>query len=307
MKIDIVVVNWNSGPLLQECVESILKFGRPLVARTVVVDNNSSDESHKFMVDLPNTTLIQAPTNLGFGKACNLGAKICDGDYILFLNPDSRLYQHTLEDVLEFMSRERNSSIGICGVRLEDEHGETARSCSRFPSVKGFLSKAIGLTRLAPSFGSAMNEWDHSHSRKVDQVIGAFFFVRKNLFDSLNGFDERFFVYFEEVDFAYRAKQVGLSNYYLAETAAFHLGGGVSRHVKSRRLFYSMRSRIQYAIKNFDSKDAYLVIFITLIIEPFTRIILSLFTLSTTSLKESISAFLKLYVWSFNSLLRGNL
>ena len=93
-------MNWNSGPLLRDCLESVIQHGAAVVNKIVVVDNGSSDGSLEFLLDLPGTTIIEAHVNLGFGRACNLGAKICESDFVLFLNPDARIYDHTLDMLL---------------------------------------------------------------------------------------------------------------------------------------------------------------------------------------------------------------
>jgi len=104
-------------------------------------------------------------------------------------------------------------------------------------------------------------------------VIGAFFFMRKRVFDALNGFDQRFFVYLEDVDVSLRAKQAGWSTMYLAGAQAFHLGGGTSQQVKTTRLFYSIRSRITYGFKHFSLWKAWGLVLVTVVLEPISRTI----------------------------------
>ena len=299
MQIDIVIVNWNAGNFLQECVDSVIRYGDSLVSKIIIVDNNSTDDSTAFIDSLPEVDLIQAHENLGFGKACNLGARYSKSKFILFLNPDARIYADTLKNVLVFMRAEENLKVGVCGVQLDDENGEIARSSSRFPSVSGILSHSIGLSKIFPVLGSPMSDWNHSSTKVVDQVIGAFFFVRRCLFESLDGFDEQFFVYFEEVDFAFRAKRLGWSSVYYAGAKAFHFGGGSSQQVKAQRLFYSQRSRIQYVFKHFNSLGILLVLLGTLLIEPTVRIIVSIFNRSLSSIKEILVAYYMLYRWLF--------
>lgn len=300
MSIDIVIVNWNAGLLVKECVESVIKFKGLIVSNIVVVDNDSTDGSERFLDNYKEVTLIRAGENLGFGKACNLGANDCEGEFILFLNPDTQLRAGTLSKVNSFMQEKKNAKVGICGVQLHDDKGQVSRSCSRSPSVSAYLAYAIGLTKIFPSLGNAMSEWDHSSTRIVDQVIGAFFFVRRDLYESLNGFDEQFFVYFEEVDFSYRAKNIGSHSVYFCGTEAFHLGGGTSDQVKEKRLFYSMRSRIQYAFKHFSLPSVVIVLFVTLCIEPISRSVLALSKGSSISFKENLKAYRMLYHWLFN-------
>ena len=299
MCIDIVIVNWNAGLLVKECIDSIIKYKGALVSKIVVVDNNSSDDSSNFLDNYTEVNLIRASENLGFSKACNLGASYCDAEFILFLNPDTQLHVSTLSNVHHFMHKKKNAKVGICGVQLYDENGQVARSCSRKPSLSALFAHAIGMTKIFPSFGDAMKEWDHSSTRIVDQVIGAFFFVRRNLYLSMNGFDERFFVYFEEVDFSVRAKNNGWHSVYFSGAEAFHLGGGTSYQVKAKRAFYSNRSRIQYIIKHFNAPTVLIALFVTLCIEPISRSVSALSKESNISFKENLRAYYMLYSWFF--------
>lgn len=299
--VDVVVVNWNAGFQLAENVESIGKHDHGLVSSVIIVDNASTDDSLdrvETMQDLPfKPLIIRNSENYGFGKACNLGAQQAKSEYLLFLNPDAALYADTLPKALAFMQDPANSKVGICGVQLLDEAGHVSRSCARFPSALGFVAHAVGLDRFFPRLGHFMAEWDHAQTRQVDQVIGAFFLVRRNLFEALHGFDERFFVYFEEVDFSYRARQAGWRSMYLAEAQAFHAGGGTSNQVKARRLFYSLRSRLLYAFKHFSWMGAFAVLLATLLVEPLSRSALALMRRSWAGLKETWAAYGMLWCW----------
>lgn len=303
--LDIVVVNWNAGAQIRTCIDSIAKYGSGLVNKTIVVDNGSVDGSDESVEGLPNVTLIRTGTNLGFGKACNLGAQQAKSEFILFLNPDAALYVDTLVKVLAYMQDAANSKVGICGVQLLDEAGHVSRSCSRFPSVFGFSVHAAGLVHFAPFLGHSMAEWDHAETRQVNQVIGAFFMVRRDLFLLLNGFDERFFVYYEEVDFSYRAHQAGWLSLFIADVQAFHAGGGTSNQVKARRLFYSLRSRVLYAFKHFCLPGALLVLFVTFLMEPMTRMAYALLRRSWSTVTETWAGYAMLWRWLPQWILKG--
>lgn len=297
--ISIVIVNWNSGTQLQECIESIESFGqnKSSLLKVVVVDNNSTDGSIDcFSSDLP-LVILRNKENIGFGAACNQGVDKCEGDYILFLNPDARLFTDSLEKSLEFMERGENAKIGICGIQLIDEFGHVSRSCTRFPSATGFVLSALGVDRLMPRVGHFMSEWDHASTRQVDHVIGAFFLIRRHIFDSVHGFDEKFFVYLEDLDLSYRVKQLGWATVYLSDAQAFHAGGGTSRQIKAKRLFYSLRSRILYSFKHFNPLTALLVLLVTLFFEPFSRSALAAMRFSWASLKETWAAYGMLFRW----------
>lgn len=303
--LDIIIVNWNAGDQLLACVNSVARYGADLVESTIVVDNNSTDGSLETVKDLSFVTLIHAGKNLGFGKACNLGAAKAKSEYLLFLNPDAELHPNTLSMVLRHMQAPAQVRTGICGVQLLDGVGHVSRSCARFPTAAGFTAHALGLSLIFPHLGHRMAEWDHTRNRQVDQVIGAFFLVRRGLFESLNGFDERFFVYFEEVDFSYRARKTGWASSYLADVQAFHLGGGSSNQVKAHRLFYSLRSRSLYTFKHFSKAAAIWVLLATLLLEPLSRSALTILRGSFSGLKETWAAYGMLWRWLLQWIFKG--
>lgn len=302
-QVAVVIVNWNSGPQLRACLDSV---SRTVAHSVVVVDNASCDGSELAAADAPGVMLVRAGGNLGFAKACNLGAQHAAGDYLLFLNPDAALFPGTLEKALAFMEDPDNSGYGICGVQLVDERGRIARTCVRFPSAWSFVIHALGVDRLMPRLGYFMAEWPHDASRSVDHVIGAFFLVRRSVFQSLKGFDERFFVYLEDLDFSLRAAQAGWRSAYLADIQAFHLGGGTSHQVKARRLFYSLRSRIIYARKHFGAPGAAMVVAATMFLEPVSRGVLAVAKRSGSALRETFQGYAMLWQWLPNWWRKGN-
>jgi GT2 family glycosyltransferase len=294
--IDIVIVNWNSGMLLRKCIESIQKYGSKYVNRLIVVDNSSSDASLND-INYDDAIIIYAGENLGFGKACNLGAQKSNSKYLLFLNPDAALYPDTLESVLIFMNKPLNADVGICGVQLVDSSSHVSRNCTRFPAYWAFVAHAIGIDKLLPSTGYFMSEWAHDSTRDVDHVIGAFYLVRRQLFEAIGGFDEQFFVYLEDLDFSYRAHQAGWQSVYLTDVQAYHAGGGTSNQVKAKRLFYSLRSRLLYAFKHFHLLGALVVLLTTLFIEPISRSVLAVSRRSWSSLTETWQGYGMLWRW----------
>lgn len=283
-KIDVVIVNWNTGSYLKECVESVIKYDSGLVDKIIIVDNASNDDSLSLIEGLSQLTLIQNSDNLGFAKACNIGAETCNSNYLLFLNPDARIYENTLSSCLNFLDDEKNASVGILGVPLEDANGNIARCCARYPSIFNVVSGAIGLDKLIPSSGALMKEWDHLTTREVDQVIGAFFLVRRSVYNKLSGFDERFFVYYEEVDFSCRAKKEGYKSVYYSGTRAFHYGGVSSSKTIANRLYFSLRSRVQYFYKHLNVASTLFIILTTLFIEFPARMIHAIFIIKSYTL-----------------------
>ncbi|MBU1730692.1 glycosyltransferase family 2 protein [Patescibacteria group bacterium] len=294
---DVVLVNWNAGPQLAEAVTSIAQHHHNLVSSVIIIDNASIDDSLaqvEAFTGLPfQLQIIRNADNRGFGAACNQGAAVATEDYLLFLNPDTCLLADSLSVPLSFMEQPENTGVGICSIQLLDESGRVARSCARFPSLGIFLAQVLGLNKLPwfRSWGTHMSEWDHAKTREVDHVIGAFYLVRRSLFESLGGFDERFFVYLEDLDFSLRARQAGWRTVYLTEAQAFHAGGGTSRQVKARRLFYSLRSRLLYGFKHFSKLNAWLLLLITITVEPCTRLALALLRRSSGEASNTLSAY----------------
>lgn len=297
-RLRIIVVNWNSGTLLRDCVRSIEGAGRAGfdLEKLVIVDNGSTDDS---LAGLVSTTfpleIIENGENRGFAAACNQGARGSDAEYLLFLNPDTRLFVDSLTVPLAFMETPENQRVGICGIQLLDEAGTVARSCARFPAPGMFYAAMFGLDRCLPRLGHFMREWDHAEDLEVDHVIGAFFLTRRSLFEALGGFDTRFFVYLEDLDFSLRARLAGWGSHYLASASAFHKGGGTSDQVKAARLFYSLRSRLLYGFKHFSPPQAALLAAATLTIEPLTRLAFALLRGALPAVGETLAGYRMLY------------
>ena len=263
----------------------------------IVVDNASTDCSAQNLtqIGLP-LYLVVNKDNKGFGAACNQGAALATGELILFLNPDVRLYQGALDHTVKFMARPSSSDIGICGVRLEDQRGDYSTSFASFPTVCSIFRFALGLQPVQ-TVGSLSQVVQSDAVVEVDQVIGAYFLVRSNLFQLLEGFDERFFVYYEEVDFSWRARIAGWRSVCLSSVSAFHFGGGSSQHVKALRLFYLLRSRLQYAHKHFSVAGFVCVLSATIFVELFSRSMLALARGSKEQLAETWVAYQMLLCW----------
>ena len=304
--LDVVIVNWNAGPQLKDCLDSVLAHNKGELPRIIVVDNGSTDGSADAVERLPGVEVIRTGENLGFGAACNIGAGAGDAPYILFLNPDTRLEADSLSVPLAFMEQPENAKVGICGIQLVDEQGTVSRTCAKVPTLGRLVCSALGVDKLPglQDSGMRMSNWGHNDTCRVDQVMGAFFFCRRNVFEWCGGFDERFFVYFEEVDVARRSKLAGWDSWYLANAQAFHMGGGTSRQVKVNRLFYSLRSRLLYGFKHFPRWQAWLLVGVTNLLEPFTRSVWCLLRGDVAGVKHTWAAYRMLWR-SMGHILRG--
>jgi N-acetylglucosaminyl-diphospho-decaprenol L-rhamnosyltransferase len=300
MYVDIIIVNWNSGDYLRKCLASVFTDANNIyINKVIIVDNNSTDNSLTSLVQNDKIIFINNNENLGFSKACNQGFKICTAQYTLLLNPDARLLDDTLQSCCLFMQARKD--ICILGCQLLDDKNSITASCARFPTAKSFFYKSIGLTNILPGvFPSPdlMLDSAHTESGYVDQIIGAFMFIRQEVFEKIGYFDERFFVYFEELDFSKRLAEAGGKSYFNVDIKAIHNGQGSTESVKAFAYFLNFKSRLAYAKKHF-SQSGYALVFIsTFLFEPVSRI---LFLLVQTKFKDAmqIAKAYKLLIKSF--------
>jgi N-acetylglucosaminyl-diphospho-decaprenol L-rhamnosyltransferase len=272
----IVIVNWNAGVQLRACLDSMRAAldDRFRLARVTVVDNASSDGSLETLADLDLPLgIIRNTANRGFGAACNQGARDAVSDYLLFLNPDTRLTPDALAAPIRFLEQPEHRQVAVASIQLVDDAGVVSRTCTRFPTPAMFTTNMLGLDRLWPDVFPShfMSTWDHGDTRSVPHVIGAFYLVRRSVFESVEGFDERYFVYLEDLDLSRRIHQAGWDIRYLADVRAYHRGGGTSEQVKAARLAYALHSRMRYGFKHFGPVPAAMLAGGTLLVEPLVR------------------------------------
>jgi N-acetylglucosaminyl-diphospho-decaprenol L-rhamnosyltransferase len=294
--VHIVVVNWNTGGCLRECVASIALADRPEVTITqvTVVDNASSDDSANGLEGLPlPLERIRNSRNVGFARACNHGARDSTADYLLFLNPDTRLFPDTLAAVTAFMQSDEAAGIGVCGVQVVDGDGRPGISCARFPTPRVLFGEmtrlGVVLPQLFPRHQVSASEL--RQSQVVDQVIGAFYFVRRDLFARLGGFDERYFLYFEEVDFALRARRQGACSYFLKEARIFHASHVSSNQVPGIRLYHLLRSRLLFAYKHWPRWQGNVLVALTLAVELPARLARAALRLNGADISATADAY----------------
>ena len=271
----VVIVNWNSGPQLRECLQSFAAVADDdVAARVTVIDNASSDGSSEGLATSLPLTVVRNADNRGFGAGCNQGAAGSEADFLLFLNPDTRLMPGSFAQPVRYLRAPENEKVGIVGIQLVDAAGHVARNTARAPTAWSMVGNSVGLDRLAPRLFPPhfVTQWAHDQTRTVDQVMGAFFLVRRSVFEALGGFDERFFVYYEDLDLSVRAHAQGWSSVYLSTAQAFHRGQGTTEGATARRTFYFCRSRILYARKHFSTAGALAVALATFALEPLARL-----------------------------------
>lgn len=267
------------------------------MSRVVIVDNGSSDGSATGIEHSgAPIVVIRNKDNRGFAAACNQAVDGSAANYVLFLNPDTRLFVDSLVIPVRFMEKPDNAGIGIVGIQLLDERGNVTPTCARFLTPWMVARKIVGLEHLPRPLWPphVMVDWDHKTSRMVDHVMGAFFLVRRELFERLGAFDERFFVYLEDLDFSLRAKHAGFDSFYLADAQVFHRGGGASHQIKAISLSYALTSRILYGYKHFGRATATLLTLATLLLEPVSRLAFATVRGSPSQFADTIKAYVQL-------------
>lgn len=243
MKLSIVIVNYNVKYFLEQCLLSIECSDIDFEIETIVVDNNSTDNSLEYLqVKFPQVKFIANKDNPGFAKANNQAIRIAAGEYVLILNPDTVLGENVLADVCRFM--DEKSDAGAVGVKMINGNGVfLAESKRGFPTPWASFCKIFGLAKLFPQspFFSKyhLKYLDENEIHKVDVLAGAFMMVRREVFDKAGLFDEDFFMYGEDIDLSYRIIKAGYNNYYLPIRIIHYKGESTKKQdMKYIKVFY---------------------------------------------------------------------
>jgi GT2 family glycosyltransferase len=212
MDLSIIIVSWNVKDRLRNCLRSIFANLGNLSAEIFVVDNASDDGSKEMVqIEFPQVKLMTNDTNAGFSKANNQAIKASSGKYVLLLNPDMLVLAGTLAEMVKFMNEHKEA--GIAGCHLVSEKGETVPHVRRFPGVSDQLAILLKLPHLFPHITDKYLMRDFDYDRpgisNVDSIRGSFFMIRREVMERLGGLDERYFVWFEEVDYCRQAINAG--------------------------------------------------------------------------------------------------
>lgn len=247
--VSIIIVNYNGGEVLLGCLESLEKSSPSIAHEVILVDNCSTDASPDLVEQrFPNVLLIRQPQNRGFGAGNNVGAKFAKGEFLFLLNPDTIISEDILPHLIEIM--QQDATVGIVGPKLLNPDGSLQLSVSPALSIAGEYQAR----KQAKSYQSLRNKTLISQKfndiQEVDIVVGAAFFIRKSLFDSIGGFDENFFMYFEESDLCRRIQDNGWRIIYTPQVSLIHLKGYSSQQIFNTIAFEYRRSQIYYYQKH---------------------------------------------------------
>lgn len=231
--LSVVIVNYNSGKLLKECLRSIKKEISGVNYEVIVVDNGSSDGStQRIPEQFPDIKLIENHENLGFGQAANIGFKEASGRYTVLMNPDVVFTSKSMAKLIDYL--DENEEVGIVGPKVYDDVNKNSLQLSarKFPSFLNYIfSRHSPLTKLFPnnkySQEFLMSDWNHDEIRRVDWVSGCCMVFRSEMLEELEGMDEDYHLFFEDVDICYRANQKDWKVIYYPDLEVIHYGGKV--------------------------------------------------------------------------------
>ena len=245
---------------LEQCLCSVREAIGNIKAEVIVVDNHSSNQSLAYLKPLfPWVHFIANTENLGFAKANNQAVAIAKGEYCLFLNPDTLVAEDCFEQCLGFLRAHQNA--GGLGIRMIDGSGQFLPESKRaFPSAITAFYKLVGLSALFPK-SRLFNKYslgylNPNENQVVDVLAGAFFMVNSKVLATVGCFDERFFMYAEDIDLSYRIQQAGFTNYYFSGATIIHFKGESTRKGSLNYVLLFYNAMRVFVIKNYKGKSA---------------------------------------------------
>lgn len=264
MDVSVIIVNYNTQKLTQQCVDSIFAKTSGLEFEVILVDNASTDGSRDCFSADKRITYLYSEENLGFGRANNLGAKQATGTYLFFLNSDTYLVNNAiylLWEQMENFPREERSRVACAGCMLTNENGEYIHSYAKFPTMwHSFLSATLypvlWKLHFIPQMPTTSNydfEKFGSACFDVDYITGADLMIRKSVAERYGLFDSDFFMYSEETELQYRYMKAGLRRVIVKEPGIVHLEGGSNKQKSPYRTTIVLRSMLLYFKKTSSS------------------------------------------------------
>ncbi len=274
MDFSIIIVSWNVKQALQENIKAILQSNQDSNYEIIVIDNASEDGTVDMIrSEFPSVHLIVNQENLGFAKACNQGIKRAIGEFLILLNPDMRIFSDTLEDLKIWL--EKNPQADVTGIKLIDEQGREVPHIRQFPSLWNQVAIILKLPHIFPQLLNTYlrTDFNYSEARQVDSIRGAFFVIRKSSQEKFGLLDERYFLWFEEVDYCRTVKQQGGQVWYTPATRAIdYIGQSFLQLPRTKKQIYFRNSMLAYFKKWESPWQTQLLSFTWLISEAIVRL-----------------------------------
>lgn len=253
LDLSIIIVSYNTKDLLRDCLLAVYRTVRGLSFEVVVVDNASADGSVEMvLVEFPNVRIISNDENLGFARANNQAIALVGGEFVLLLNSDAFLREHTIDKLIAYMRE--HPGVAVSGPKVLKVDGTLQSKGECFPYI---VKSVIDLLRMATILGKEKLAelfpnyyWDENVSRPVDWLLGCCLMVRREVFDRVGLLSEAFFFYGEETEWCYRVRRAGYEVIYVADATVVHIGEGSflderrQRRVDGMVLYYQKTAQI---------------------------------------------------------------
>ena len=239
MDISIVIVSYNATPFLDQCLQSCQKALVGRKGEILVIDNHSPEKVvENLRIHFPEVEFYPLEENLGFAKANNFGVEKAKGRYVLILNPDTLIPENLFDQIIPFYQKTKN--IGALGVKLIDAHGRFHPESKRnLPTPWNALAKFFPNLDFAKKSSYYNLQLTADEVGKTTVLVGAFMFLSRSIYLEAKGFDERYFMYGEDIDLSYSIERLGYENYYKGDKVAIHYKGESTRKdAKYYRIFF---------------------------------------------------------------------
>ncbi|MBN2020384.1 MAG: glycosyltransferase family 2 protein [Sedimentisphaerales bacterium] len=253
MDVSIIIVNWNTRPILRDCLRSVFEQTSGLEYEVIVVDNASTDGSVKMVKsEFPQAIVIANSDNRGFAAGNNQAIAIAKGRYVLLLNSDTIVLSNAVSKAVVFADAHPNAA--AVGCRILNPDGSLQRSCFMFPTLLNMILSSTYLYKLFPRsrfFGrESMTWWDYDTVRAVDVIKGCFMLVRRQAIEQAGVMDQRFFMYCEETEWCFRLKKAGWQIFYTPDAEIIHIHGASTERADGVMYLQQRGSRLLFMRKH---------------------------------------------------------
>jgi hypothetical protein len=249
VKLSVVVVTWNSAADIETCIDSV-NFGHEF--EIIVVDNASTDSTREKLSQYHHLILVANSRNTGYAHANNQGIGKATGEYVLLLNPDTRIELGALDVLTDWL--DAHPRVGAVAPRLLNPDGTTQLSIRSFPTAATGFWELTGLARLFPrsrTFGRwRMAYFDYDKTAEVEQPMASCLMLRRAVFEQLGGLDERLPIFYNDVDLSRRMADAGWQTWYVPDARVFHKRGASTSQVRPKMIWESHRSLVRYLAKH---------------------------------------------------------
>ena len=252
-KVSIIILRYKEKEELFNCLKSIKKDSPKVSFEVIVVDNNKKERIGPLLKkNFSWVVYIKSPGNIGYGAGNNLGAKYARGEYLFILNPDTKVLPGAVDKLVKFL--EKNKKVAVVAPNLIDAQGNLSLQLgsAKLTPLRGIVALSF-LNKLFPNNPISKEYWlkdiPVDKKREVGVVPGSAFLVRKGIFEEIRGFDENFFLYFEESDFCKRVKEIGFKIFIVPQAQVIHYWQPAEGTEKTKRIF--SQSRFYYFKKHY--------------------------------------------------------